>query len=1233
MLSVRWPFAKARRPQPRRPVSRWRRAFLESLEDRRVMANVAVFDNGAYVDTTGGSSAESDAIQASLAALGHTVSTFTATDAAGILTALAGQDVVLFPEFENGSPASALDAQARGALANFVASGGGLVISRDYTSFLNTIFGFSLVEGTAGTSAITGAAVGTQFVGGPLTLPANNLTMRFNNGSLPGGTRSIYSDLGGSIVSLIPFGTGQIVHLGWDWFNSAPLGSVDGGWGNVLNSAVRETAGSIFNPSFEQSPDFTGWTVTLPNAESVATVNRSNTAAFRTDGSAGAVLKVNDHSTTPSTGVAGPIIRSISFPATAGDRVSVDWRVIELGDRANARGFLRRFSDDAIVGTFFDFFTPTTTSGTTNFATATVTVPATGSYYIDFQSGTFDTTGGGLLGAELRVDNVVTNRKPVITLAGSTGTELDSDNQNFSWLAKDHDGNLATTSVTVTRDAASVFTSTDAGGLLDFNSFGIGTFVLTVTATDSSGNSTTATRTVTVNDDDPSPPTIVLGGPFGTQSDSLPPGSFTWDISDAGSGLGSFLVEIKRDTVTLFSTTTVAVGSFNLAGYGLGTFTMTATATDADADWTGDAATNTATRTATFADDDDDGPAIVLGGSIGGENDGQTQNFTWNVSDFSGLSALFIEIKRDGLVIFSTTGLGAAIGSFNFDSHGLGTYTIAVSATDADNDRPGDMASSAAGRTVIVTDDDTTSPVITLTGSSGSETDGQTQAFTWNVTDPESATQLAVSVQIFQTGNPTPIHTSTNSTGTFNFDALGLGTFTINVSATSDSDWTGDSLSSSGTRTVIVVDDDTDPPTIVLGGSTGAETDGQTQNFTWNVSDFSGLSSLLVVIQQDGNTIYSTALLSDAVGSFNFDTYGLGTFTINVSATDADNDRLGDSLSSSASRSVVVTDDDTDPPLIVIGGSTGTETDIALNEFTWSVTDFSGLSALSIVIQRNGITIYSTTNIVDAVGSYNFDGPGLGTYTIAISATDADNDRANDSLSSSATGQVIVITAGVSGGAESNWFRVRASSTSKPNGEVKVFTTVKTGTKIVETFLRKFTTSEAIIINGNGGNDTIEVMGTLTRGVRFFGGPDNDVLVGGNAGDVLVGNNGLDVLTGNLGRDLLIGGRDVDRLFGGKASGNTDKKDENILVGDDSRLAVNDSALVSLITEWNSLRSSTSPSNSTRVGNLRSTINAAALADDGAADQMYGTAALTWFWDLGTLNEKMTGKRSADWLN
>src|SRR5205823_10495265 len=206
---------------------------------------------------------------------------------------------------------------------------------------------------------------------------------------------------------------------------------------------------------------------------------------------------------------------------------------------------------------------------------------------------------------------------------------------------------------------------------------------------------------------------------------------------------------------------------------------------------------------------------------------------------------------------------------FDFNSYGLGAYAINVTATDADNDRADDALTSTASQSVTVTDDDTTPPIITLGGSSGTETDGQNQLFTWNVDDPESGMDF---VSVLVTKDGTAIFTSSDASGSFDFNSYGLGEFQIFVSAgNADNDWVGgDKETASGLRVDVVSDDDVTPPQIVLEGSTGAETDGDNQHFTWDISDSdSGLSNLHVTITRDDGTgpvvIYGSNNLADAL--------------------------------------------------------------------------------------------------------------------------------------------------------------------------------------------------------------------------------------------------------------------------------------------------------------------------------------------------------------------------------
>src|SRR5439155_6065515 len=136
-----------------------------------------------------------------------------------------------------------------------------------------------------------------------------------------------------------------------------------------------------------------------------------------------------------------------------------------------------------------------------------------------------------------------------------------------------------------------------------------------------------------------------------------------------------------------------------------------------------------------------------------------------------------------------------------------------------------------------------------------------------------------------------------------------------NITATdADGDRLGDAMTASGSRAVSVSDDDTAAPIITLGGSTGSETDGDNQHFTWDVVDAgSGLANVLVSITRNGVEILSS---TDASGVFDFNSYGPGAYAINVTATDADADRADDALTATASRTVIVGDDDTEAPII-----------------------------------------------------------------------------------------------------------------------------------------------------------------------------------------------------------------------------------------------------------------------------------------------------------------------------
>ena len=75
----------------------------------------------------------------------------------------------------------------------------------------------------------------------------------------------------------------------------------------------------------------------------------------------------------------------------------------------------------------------------------------------------------------------------------------------------------------------------------------------------------------------------------------------------------------------------------------------------------------------------------------------------------------------------------------------------------------------------------------------------------------------------------------------------------------------------------------------------------------------------------------------------------------------------------------------------------------------------------------------------DPAGSLRFDNYGPGSYTLDVTAVDADNDRAGDAAESTATRSVIVTRSGASGGAGSDYIRVRATNPARPWGEARAY--------------------------------------------------------------------------------------------------------------------------------------------------------------------------------------------------
>ena len=222
-------------------------------------AQVALFMNGTYVDIDDEGElceAEANNLQITIESFGgHTIVPFTGITDADFTAALAGSQVLVIPELEEGDLAPALSPAAITVINDFVEQGGVLLTfgssDLEAQNLLNAVFGFSLdIDGPTGTASKTAEAAGTIFADGPATIPSNDGTGAILGSSLPAEAINVYNFNDGvddgSMLAILPFGSGQAIFFGWDWYGSTPPGGPgddceggqDGGWQSLLATAL-----------------------------------------------------------------------------------------------------------------------------------------------------------------------------------------------------------------------------------------------------------------------------------------------------------------------------------------------------------------------------------------------------------------------------------------------------------------------------------------------------------------------------------------------------------------------------------------------------------------------------------------------------------------------------------------------------------------------------------------------------------------------------------------------------------------------------------------------------------------------------------------------------------------------------------------------------------------------------------------------------------------------------------
>jgi hypothetical protein len=242
--------------------ARRRRAWRgEPLEERRLLAQLAFFANGAFVDTTAGTG-EAVQLDRELQSLGHVVVPFGGISQLDIRAALLVNQALVIPELEQGNLFAQLGAGARDELRNYVSGGGSIILmgspnNSNETDLLNGLFGFGVSAGanaSSGTSTRSAAADATLFVNGPSDITNQNATAQLAMSSLPFGAKSIYGSGSNTAVATFRYGSGQVIYVGYDWFDGETVpGSANGGWRSVLNVAVSQSTTFTYESTSSQS--------------------------------------------------------------------------------------------------------------------------------------------------------------------------------------------------------------------------------------------------------------------------------------------------------------------------------------------------------------------------------------------------------------------------------------------------------------------------------------------------------------------------------------------------------------------------------------------------------------------------------------------------------------------------------------------------------------------------------------------------------------------------------------------------------------------------------------------------------------------------------------------------------------------------------------------------------------------------------------------------------------------
>jgi|GEM_PF-6840827 len=213
-------------------------------------SKIALFYDPLYVDINEGNIfAEASNLKASLELLGH--ETLLYTDFSNIVGA--DFDLVIIPELEKIGIVENLSSDQFSLYQNYVEDGGSIIImgvvsgsefqGDNAINFINKINGSDLSIGgpvLEGTCIKNQNFTGMGFSSVPDEIDNNNAVVYIQPNFSEEINVLYYNKENPSeaAVAELKVGKGSLMYFGWGWWNASPIGSQDGGWLSLLDSAI-----------------------------------------------------------------------------------------------------------------------------------------------------------------------------------------------------------------------------------------------------------------------------------------------------------------------------------------------------------------------------------------------------------------------------------------------------------------------------------------------------------------------------------------------------------------------------------------------------------------------------------------------------------------------------------------------------------------------------------------------------------------------------------------------------------------------------------------------------------------------------------------------------------------------------------------------------------------------------------------------------------------------------------